>query len=163
MYFGSNTSSAPAATSWVTSTPSGTTRSDISGWVGGEFTTTGSVAVLGLGRWCLSGNSQTHTLYISTPSGGSGGVVLGPLTITCTGAVGFVKAAGTASLAGSTTYVLWSSETSGGDIWYDNQALTVDGSATQGTSAYNLTAGNPPGAASTNMAGTTYVPPTFYH
>lgn len=151
--------------SWVTAIPSGATRNNITAWLGEEFTTVGAISVLGLGRPCLTGNSQTHTLYLSTTAGGSGGVVLGPLTVNMSGcAVGtFIEATGTASLSSSSTYVCWSSETNGGDLFYDGQAISVDSSATLVESTFNLTPGNPPGVPSSGAANTAFVPCTFYH
>lgn len=154
-----------AASSWVTFTV-GSLRNNLSGWVGEELTVGSSpISVLGLGRPCISGNSQTHTLYLSTTAGGSGGVVLGPLTVNLSGCTAgtFVEATGTATLSASTVYVCWSSETNGGDNWYDSQVVPVDSSAALTLSVYNLTPGNPPGVPGAGAAGQAYVPCTFYH
>lgn len=114
-----STPAAASGTPWVTSTGSfGATRSDFDGCLGVKFTVGGSpITVSSLGRWKRTGNSQTHTVKILQTS-----TVLASVVVDLsTGSVGsFVYGSITPLvLSASTTYFIVSSETNGGDTWYD--------------------------------------------
>lgn len=108
--------STPFITSFTTTTP----RNDTTLIAGMVFTVGSSgITVTDLGRWIISGNSQAHTIYLST----SGGTVLGSGAINAAGSTAgtfaYVHLATPISLTAGTTYLIGSSETGGGDTWYD--------------------------------------------
>jgi hypothetical protein len=165
-FFGSN---APAtgvpSTPWVTGQSLGTPQSNLTGCVGVEVTVGGSnITVTDVGRWVISGNSQMHTITIQTTGGSS--VVAG--TVNTSGAMAgqFLYVAVTPTvLTAAGTYWIGSSETNGGDQWYDDgSVITVTAAATAPFSAYN-NGGGCPGAPSINTGGgASYGPVNFkYH
>ena len=113
----------PATGSLVTGLLPGTLRNNFTGQVGMEFTTgAASLQVSSLGREYVNGNSQTHTLSLYRASDHA---LLGSTTIDMSSgsadALGFKYASLSSpiTLAANATYFLMSSETSGGDQWYD--------------------------------------------
>jgi hypothetical protein len=94
-----------------------TTRSDFGGQLGFKFTVGGSnITISELGRWKISGNSQTHTVYILDNAGS----VVVSASISGGSAGGFVYTTiADTTLSASTVYYCMSSETNGGDQWYD--------------------------------------------
>jgi hypothetical protein len=92
-------------------------RSDIGGQLGFKFTVGGSSIVISeLGRWKISGNSLSHTVYILDNAGS----VVVSATVSGGSAGGFVYTTiADTTLSASTVYYCMSSETNGGDQWYD--------------------------------------------
>jgi hypothetical protein len=122
----------PAAGGLVTSDITGTIRGNFTGQAGLEFTTGSSpVTVTAMGRANLPGDSQAHA--VSLYAAGSGALVASAQVPTGTAAdpdpLGFSyqDLASPVTLAADTSYVLVSSETSGGDPFFD--ADTVVGLA----------------------------------
>jgi hypothetical protein len=117
------------------------------GNVGISFTATSAVTVTHLGRWILSGNAKAHTLELidNTDSGKVLGTVsLAPDQVQARAAkpgylYGTLMSGGSPTAAALTVghhYFVLSSEASGGDTWYNNQA-----SAYKRTSAWTPIAG----------------------
>jgi O-glycosyl hydrolase len=122
----------PAAGGLVTSDTTATIRGNFTGQAGLEFTTGASpVTVTALGRADLPGDTQPHT--VSLYQAGSGALVASAQVQTGAAAdpdpLGFSyqDLASPVTLAAGTSYVLVSSETSGGDPFFD--ADTVVGLA----------------------------------
>jgi hypothetical protein len=96
---------------------------DFTGYVGMQFTTGNKpVRVTELGRWVASGNSQYHTLGLINASSYAwvpGGAVTLDLAGKTAGAFAYASLAAPVTLAANTSYFLVSSETYGGDVWYD--------------------------------------------
>ena len=83
------------------------------------------IVVTQLGRWVLSGNTQTHVLRIISPSQ----VTLASVTINTSGApVGFLYGALTPSytIAPGDVVLFTSDEMMGGDNWYDNNNTVIN-------------------------------------
>jgi len=83
------------------------------------------IVVTQLGRWVVSGNSQTHTLYIYDAAGTT---VLGSVSVNTSGQpVGYLYATLSSPVtisAGQVVYFV-STETIGGDNYYNNGAQSV--------------------------------------
>lgn len=152
---------APSSAPFITSNPSGSLRSDFTGCLGFWFTTPASpvITVTDLGRWKVAGNNQSHTIYLK----------LFDNTVIASAVVDF-SSGGTngaynytaitpVALTPSTTYYLTSSETNGGDQWYDDQAFTNSGVVTAGNSVYQVGCTGDPTHA--GAAGNSYVPPNI--
>jgi hypothetical protein len=101
----------------------GSLRSDFTGYVGMQFTTgSNPVRVTELGRWAASGNGQDHILGLivaSTYTWVPGSAVTLSLAGSTSGAFAYASLAAPLTLAANTSYWLVSSETDGGDLWYD--------------------------------------------
>lgn len=116
------------STSFATAVSTGSQlRNDFGNFVGMQITTGSTgLTIQSLGRYYVSGNSQTHTLEIVRASDGA---VLGSATVNMGAgqpdALGFKYALlGTpVTLAANTTYYIVSSEVSGGDQWYGTTSL----------------------------------------
>ncbi len=82
-----------------------------------------NITVTDLGRWIVSGNSQTHTLSIYNSSGVA--IVTASLNASgkSPGDYSYVSCTPTTLVAGE-TYFIVSSEFSGGDLWYDALSVT---------------------------------------
>ena len=99
----------------------GTLHNDYTGYVGMKFTTgANTVPVTQLGRWVVSGNSQSHPIKLVNASTGA----LVAITVVNTagatpGAFAYGRLSSPVTLAANTAYYLVSQETSGGDRWYD--------------------------------------------
>jgi len=137
----------------VTSQTLGTLRSDFSGFAG-FYVTNGANAtsVTGLGRWTVAGNSQTHTLYLLQLPAVS---VAAAVTVNASGATAgaYLWGSTNVTLSPNTTYALVSSETTGGDQFYDTDTtVTCDGSRglTNGVPCYSAYIGDTPTATSTH-------------
>lgn len=114
----------PSGTPALTSGAGSSLRNDFTGNVGFAFTPARTLTVSSLGRWVVSGNSQTHTLGIWNGSG----TLLGSVTVNCSGATAgqylYATLSSSISLANGTQYYIASAETSGGDQWYDAFPVT---------------------------------------
>jgi hypothetical protein len=157
-------SGAPASTSWITSSPATGTRNDQSLALGCLFAVGGaSITVTHLGRWVVSGNSATHRVAITSISPNPP-TVLADATIVTSGATAgaFAYAAlGTpVVLSASTSYRIYSNETSGADYFYSIGTFTVTGVATvtNGCFSTNQSTFNDP---SESTAGKIFVPCNF--
>lgn len=111
----------PPSSTLVTSQTLGTLRNDYAGYAGFFVTNTSvsSVAVTGLGRWVVSGNSGTHTVYLLQLPAVS---VVASVDLNTSGApVGaYLYGSTNVTLAAGTTYAVMTTETSGGDQFYDS-------------------------------------------
>lgn len=153
----------------ITAQTIGTARNNFDGSVGFRFTVGGaSIVVTSLGRWVISGNSQTHVLRIfATPMTSPG--ELGNVTINTSGAGSGAYLYGTLSspitLSASTTYAISSDETNGGDQWGDSASVTANAVITVNESVFRSGLGGGSGNFGTGAGGSvSYVPPNFkYH
>ncbi|MDD5262304.1 MAG: family 16 glycosylhydrolase [Methylacidiphilales bacterium] len=106
---------------WINTSDVGT-RNNWSGWVGFKFTTGANAVVINsVGRWVISGNSQSHVVKLVDASNGVD-VPNGSATVNTSGQpVGFVYANLTTAvtLSANHSYYLMSQETNGGDQNYD--------------------------------------------
>lgn len=114
----------------LTSQTLGTLRSNYTGRVGFSFVAASNFSITELGRWVVSGNSQSHVLRIQSIT--SGGTVVNPIdsvTVNTSGAPVGAYLYGTlsspVSIVSGTTYLISSDETSGGDQWYDNDTTAT--------------------------------------
>lgn len=115
--------------------PSGSLRNNFPGAVGFRFATdTNGMTVTHLGRWVFSGNSGTHTVRLLNATG-----VVASVSINTSGAsVGWNYVSITpVALPGSTTYILSTEETSGGDQWGESAAITTTSEAGSVFSAFS--------------------------
>jgi len=111
-----------AAVALITNYVPTTLRNDITGHVGLTFTTVAAITISELGRWVVSGNSQSHTISLVKWSDKS--VVASAVVATAGATPGqFLYAACTpVTLLAATYYAIVSTETSGGDQWYNASA-----------------------------------------
>lgn len=113
----------PTGTSYITSTTVGTPRNDFAAANGMNVTPNTNLIVTQLGRWVISGNSQTHALSIYHDGGGGAAVLDATVTVNCSGATPGQYLYGTLSpsftMTNGTMYWVVSAETNGGDMWYD--------------------------------------------
>jgi RHS repeat-associated protein len=121
---------------------SSTIRNNHPGWVGLKFTVGAiPIQVTQLGRWIVSGNSQTHGVklaYASTGADVTGGSVSINTSGKTPGQFAYASLTSPITLAANTSHYLVSQEFSGGDQWldYDSQ-LTPSGIATIDSGAFN--------------------------
>lgn len=125
-----------SGTSWVTGQTLGTPSTGAFG-VGARFTIGASpVTVTCLGRWVISGNSQTHVIRIRN----NAGTDLGSVTVDCSGATPgeYVYAALSPPvvLAASTQYWIYSDEGAGDQWYFGGTTASVTAVATLTGSAY---------------------------
>jgi len=115
-----------------------------------------------VGRVCVAGNSQTHTVKFVNAltgidvAGGSASVNMASCT---PGAFVYTALGSSITLAPGGTYYLVSQETSGGDQWYDMGTVTSKSDATVTAAVYQ-------NGASYVMSGggsNSYVPPSFQY
>lgn len=147
-------------TEFITGVTAGGLRSDYAGHVGFEMTAARAETVTHLGRYMLSGNTASHTLSLVNQATG---VVLASVVVAMTGGtVGtFVYGAlgSPVTLAIGAVYAVLSSETVGGDQWYDTTPVTSTGVAVINGSAYIAAL---PGIAAIASAGVkSFVPVSF--
>ncbi len=139
-------------TNWVSSQSLGTARNDYGSYVGVKVTIGASnVDILALGRWCKSGNTQTHAVKLFDESG----TELVSVTVDCAGvsdAWKFEDLGSPYTAIAGTVYYLESLEDNGGDIWYaDDSTFTVTSVAAATDSAYNRN--NDAGVGANHMQG----------
>lgn len=146
-----------SGTSWITGQTIGTATSAFNLEVGVLVAVGASpVTVTHLKRWVTSGNNQTHVLKIRSGAG----TLLGSVTVDCNGATPGAFVCGELSspivLDASTSYYIYSVETSGGDQWgYSGTTVTTTGVATVTAAGYYDGANNP------DAAGQNYGPVGF--
>lgn len=138
-------------------------RNNFNGWLGMKITTgTSPVVIRELGRWIVSGNSGSHTVKIVNATTNTDVPGASAVVNTAGAAVGFAYAplAVPVTLAANTAYYVVSSETSGGDQWYEgNNTLTYATSiATVNQSVFSS---NGTSFSLSFSANNTYVPVNF--
>jgi hypothetical protein len=116
-------------------------RNNFTGYVGTDLTVGSSaVTVTALGRICVSGNSGSHTLEFVNASTGaavSGGTVTLSMSGCQAGQFSYANLSSPITLAAGVRYYLVSSETAGGDQWYDAGELTSTAVAAVTNAAYS--------------------------
>jgi RHS repeat-associated protein len=120
-------------------TPGSPLRNDFSGWVGMRFqVATSPLVVTELGRWVVSGNSQTHAMKLVQANGTdlAGGATVVNTSGATAGQFVYASLAAPVTLSANTTYYVVSQEASGGDQWYNypNGTMVFNGLA-NGTGA----------------------------
>jgi Big-like domain-containing protein len=146
---------------FLTSTPSGTTRNDYGDFVGMAFTVGSSpLTVSQLGRWVVTGNSQTHIVKIVSANGVDlpGASVSLNLSGATAGKYAYASLPSNITLAAHTTYYLVTQEFVGGDLWYNYGPVTANSAAGVVTSAVYRSSGT---YQVTNTPATSYGPPNF--
>jgi hypothetical protein len=113
-------------------------RNNYTGWIGTEFTVGANpISVAALGRICVAGNTQMHTVEVVTTTGtlvGSASVNMAGCTA---GQFVYATPGSSITLLANTAYYLASQETNGGDLWYDHDSLTTTGVATDSGPFYS--------------------------
>jgi hypothetical protein len=120
---------------FITSLTGGTTRNSQTGPAGGAFLVgPNALVVTALGRWTVSGNSQSHYVNLTTASFGSPPITLATVTINTSGLpVGFAFAniiSPSVVLIPGQLYAVMAQETAAGDSNLDANwavATTPDG------------------------------------
>ena len=125
----------PAFTSFTGGTLANNLTFDCGMW----FTPSTGMTVTQLARWVISGNSQRHTLTLWGPTTN----VLATVSVNCSGATTGAWLYGTLSssvaLTSGQTYYVTSSETNGGDQWYDySSTITANATYSSSVSAWEL-------------------------
>lgn len=156
-----------SSTPWVTNVMTGTARNDFAGCAGVDFTPSSDITVTSLGRWVISGNSLTHTIYILDYTT--------PFTLSISGVVDtsgatpgqyvYVSVSPTVLTSGH-KYSIISSETNGGDQFYNDTDTTITTTAATSDFSSVFISGSCAGAQTENtaMGHKSYVPPNFqYH
>lgn len=151
-------SAAPLVTSYNLNNAS--LRNDFSGWVGMKLTVGATqVTVSSLGRVCVAGNSQNHTVEIVNAGTGS---VSGSVTVNMAGCASgqfsYATLPSQITLSANTAYYLASQESSGGDQWYNLASLTTISFAAINSAVYSYDGAN---WLAVGGANTSYVPPNF--
>ena len=129
-YRSQNKTTTVASTSFRTSYSGGTDLNIFGGWIGAKITMGGTgKTVTSLGRYCVSGNSASHTLHVADSSFAT----LASCSVNMSGCTGGVTTYCTVSqaLSASTVYYIMSEEINGGDHWIANDStITTTGVAT---------------------------------
>jgi hypothetical protein len=112
-----------------------------------------------LGRWKISGNSQTHNLYLYKYVNGSSDVQIATASVDLsTGSAGtYVYAAlgSPVTLLASTRYYVASQEVSGGDAWYNHVSTTLDSFTAGVGTVYGSAISGSPGQSTVGETGPT--------
>lgn len=136
----------------------GSLRSNYTGQVGFKITMIETVDVTHLGRWRVSGNSQTHTLRIVRASDNS---VLGSVSYDASagtvGAFNYVALGSPVTLSSGQAYYITSEESNGGDQWYDTLPIAYQNVGTVNNSTNSSDGTTWAGG----VANQTYVPVDF--
>lgn len=140
--------STSATNDWVTGVTSLSSllRNDIDTWVGTRIVVGATpLLVTDLGRWVVSGNSQSHSVRLAYADGTD--VPGGSVTVNTAGAptnqFKTVTLASPVTLAPYGTYFIVSREYASGDLWYSyDNVLTTTSAATIRNNAY-AQVGNP--------------------
>jgi hypothetical protein len=138
---------------FVTSERLGTLRNDYAGTVGMYFSPTVSSTITALGRWVVAGSSQMHTLYLLNGSG----FVLASAMVNCTGASPgqyIYAAVPPIAVSANNRYAVLSSETAGGDKWYDQDTSLTTSSLGTATASGAVNSAYPPVGVSYGNSGT---------
>lgn len=129
------------SSAYVTAFAGSTLRNDVTGAVGMKFTASSSFTITQLGRWVVSGNSGSHTIYVYAADDTT---VIGSVTVNTSGAATAAYLYATLgtpiSIITGTNYSIVSTETNAGDQWYDAAAATYTSGVTSVLNpAYYLT------------------------
>jgi RHS repeat-associated protein len=149
--------------SFVTGKTLGALRADYSGHVGMKVTVGAQpLTLVSLGRIYVSGNSGTHTLKVVRVSDNAVVATAGLSMAGGThGQFKYAPLAAPVTLAANTSYYVLSTETAGGDVWYDysGTTLTTTGAASVNNGAY----GDGVNWGPAGGAGNCYVPVDFQY
>jgi hypothetical protein len=118
----------PVGSPLVTAQSLGPVRNNQTQFVGMQFTPKSSLTVTSLGRFCLSGNSQSHTVKLVTASSGAdlpGGTASVAMNGCAPNKYQYATLATPVTLQAGTPYILVSGEVTGGDTWYDYAPVTA--------------------------------------
>jgi len=159
---GSGGTGGPGA--FLTSYTQGEIRNNFGGWIGMKFTVgPASLSVASLGRICVAGNNQIHTVEIVSASTGTalpGGIL--PLDMSGCTADQFVfgSLSSPVTLEGNASYYLVSQEFFEADHWYDARPVTSTTDGLVNSSIYS-----PDGVTwiPTNTTNTSYGPSNFVY
>jgi hypothetical protein len=136
-------------------------RNNFTGFVGMQLRVgSAALTVNSVGRACIPGNSQTHTVkFVNAATGADipGGSAVVNMAGCGTDFV-YQTLASPIVLQADTIYYLVSAETIGGDKWTDQSQLTTSSDAQVLTSIYSLGSGY-----ATNEAYAAYAPPNFLY
>lgn len=148
-----------ALTLWTTSVSGGSAQ-NFNGTIGCKISVGGSsIAIKEICRYCTSGNSEMHTLYLSDASGGDIANATVDMSGCSTGT--FVCTAMVQTLAASTDYLIGTGNGATGDQYTDDTStLGVTGVASINISAYAIATGGF-GGYLTNSSGKCYGPVSF--
>jgi hypothetical protein len=129
-------SSPPPSYSYlVTGQTVGTARNNFNGDIGCVFTAAANSTAYGLGRWVISGNSQSHVLDLLDETTCTS---LGSVTVNTSGAPAgqyiYATFSSPVSIVSGDVYAIVSEESGGGDQFYDDDT-TVTFSALVNTGA----------------------------
>jgi hypothetical protein len=109
-------------------------RNNYGNFVGMEFTVgNAALSASQLGRWCVAGNTGTHTVELVSAATGTvlpGGSVTVNMAGCTAGQYQYVAMAAPITLLANTSYYLASLEVNGGDQWYDAGTITPANVAT---------------------------------
>jgi hypothetical protein len=149
--------SAVLSTPIVTGQSLGSTRNNSSLCLGFEFTAPSSnpPTVTALGRWVVSGNSGSHTLYLGKYVGTTWTTVA-TVSVNTSGATAATYLYGSVTpvtLLTSTNYGLFSCELNTGDSFYDAVGTTVTINSAFGASETGAYEANPPTSGNLTQAG----------
>ena len=157
-------------TPFITGQTLGTIRNNYTGFVGFEFSPSTvpvvNFHITALGRWIVSGNSGSHYVIIGNPSLCTSLASVQINTVGQTaGKFAYVALATPLACVSGVNYYCASSETSGGDQWYDKNTTVTTTSA---ASIFNVVvaSGTTPGTftgCGTSSSADTYVPVNFLY
>ncbi len=121
---GGSASAPPSDTAFITSVTGGTSMNNFTGYIGMKFTLSSTKTLTAIGRYCLSGNSLTHDLWIiHDDNSGSIDHQLVAMTGCTPGTFVYVSASGT--LTSGSGYACISGELNGGDAWLDDSSTVT--------------------------------------
>lgn len=155
---GSGPTGMPFVTGYALNHPS--LRDDFTGWVGMSLTVgANSLTVSALGRACETGNANTHmVMFVNASNGTDVPGAAAPVNMPgCTPGQFVYSSISPVTLSAGTTYYLVSQETQGGDLWYDQGAISTSSVAAVNGAIYSWNGSWYSGGA----GSTSYVPPGF--
>ncbi len=139
-------------------------RNNYSGWVGMKLTVgPNSINVTSLGRVCISGDVETHTVEIVSAISGTvvpGGTLQLNMSGCATGQFVYGSLPNSIMLLGNASYYLVSQEFFGGDYWYDDRPVMSTSDGVVNSGVYS-----PDGATwiQTGTVNDSYGPPNFLY
>lgn len=155
---GVDTTASGGFTLALTAQSLGTLRNDAGLDLGFKFTVGASpITVSALGRWVVSGNSETHDVYIRD-SGGTLGTVNIDTSGAPAGAYFYATLGSPLVLSASTDYYIFSVENLLGDQWYSSDTTVTASAEITVVGARFVLAGNPENGPDGSIS---YVPPNF--
>lgn len=144
---------------FITGQAVGTLRNDYGNYVGFQFRASQNSHITAIGRWIVSGNSQSHTLMVTDASC----TTLGSVTLNTSGQTAgqyaYVALSSPLAITAGSSYNVLSLEIMSGDQWYNNDT-TVTANAAEGTVTQDeyVFSGS---CSSANDANTSYGPVNF--